>query len=102
MHLPFFTRRDPYWGLDGRAARGNRRRRHIVASIVVMLCAGILALTLARLASIDGAALLRGPNSLLVAASLGADAVACCLIFAGDARRRDALQAFGELTGTLA
>jgi hypothetical protein len=67
-----------------------------------MLCVSILVLTLVRLASIDGTALLRGPVSLLLIASLAGDAVACCLIFAAESRRRDAVRAFGETPVTLA
>jgi hypothetical protein len=62
----------------------------------MMLCVSILALILIRLGSINGAALLGGPLSLLLVASLASDAVACCLIFAAESRRRELLRAFGD------
>src|SRR5687768_9166351 len=90
--------RDPYWDLDGRAARKGRRHRRLVTFTVVVLAAAILALVLARLASADTTRLLSGPQSVVVVTSLAGDAVACCLIFAGESRRRASLRRFAELS----
>jgi hypothetical protein len=93
-------RRDPYWGLDGPAARSSRRRHRFTASLVILLSGAILILILARLPSVNAATLLTGPSRLLVLASLAGDTVACCLVFARDLRRRRAMQEFGELPVT--
>jgi hypothetical protein len=98
MHISFRSRRpDPYWDLDGRAARDGRRQRRFVGSIVVVLSAVILALTLARLPSVDATALVSGPSRPIMLASLVGDAVACCLIFTSELHRRRALRRYGEL-----
>jgi DNA-binding transcriptional LysR family regulator len=98
MHIPFRGRRsDPYWDLDGRAARDARRQQRIVGSIIVILSAVILALIVARLPAVDAAALVTGPSRPLVLTSLAVDVMACCLIFARDSRRGRALRTYGEL-----
>jgi DNA-binding transcriptional LysR family regulator len=98
MHIPFRSRRsDPYWDLDGRAARDARRQQRFVGSIVVVLSAVILALIVARLPSVDATALVSGPSRPVVLISLAVDAMACCLIFARDSRRGRALRGYGEL-----
>jgi hypothetical protein len=61
-----------------------------------LLSAVILALVLARLASVDPHALLGGGSRPVVLGSLVADALACVLVFAV-ARRRRALRFMGEL-----
>lgn len=97
MQLTFRPgRRDPYWDLDGRAARKARRHRRLVAFAVVVLAAAILALVMLRLESRDTTRLFSGPQSVVVVTSLGADAVACCLIFASASRRRASLRRYGE------
>jgi len=103
MHIPLRSRRgDPYWDLDGRAARYARRQQRFVGSIVVMLSAVILALIIARLPSVDATALVSGPSRLVVLTSLAVDAMACSLIFARDSRRGRALRRYGELPGICA
>jgi len=89
-------RRDPYWDLDGRAARTERRHRRLVASTVVVLAVAILALVMLRLGSRDTTTLLSGPQSVVIVTSLAADAVACCLIFASASRRRASFRRYGE------
>ena len=88
--------RDPFWGLDGPAARGARRAHRLVAWAFYLLSAVILALVLARLASVDSHALLGGGSRPVVLGSLVADVLACSLVFAF-ARRRRALSRMGEL-----
>ena len=54
MQLSFrHGRRDPYWDLDGRAARQERRHRRLVTFTVVVLAAAVLALVMLRLESWD-------------------------------------------------
>jgi len=97
MHFPFLNqRRDPFWDIDGAAARYGRRKRRLVALIVMALSAVILALILVRVASVDAAAIITGPSRSLILASLVGDAVACCLVFARDAGRGRALRHYGE------
>lgn len=101
MRLSFRPgRRDPYWDLDGRAARKERRHRRLVAFTVVVLAAAILALVMLRLESLDMTRLLSGPQIGVVVTSLAADAVACCLIFASASRRRASLRRYGEAAWT--
>jgi hypothetical protein len=88
-------RRDPYWDLDGRAVRRDRRRRQLVTSTVIVLAIAILGLVLARLAAIETTTLLTGPRSVIVVSSLAGDAIACCLVFAADLRRRAFLRQLG-------
>ena len=90
-------RRDPYWDLDGRAARNERRHRRLVTFAVVVLAAAILALVMLRLGSWDTTRSLSGPQSVVVVTSLAADAVACCLIFAGASRRRASFRRYAEV-----
>ena len=90
-------RRDPYWDLDGRAARNERRHRRLVALTVVVLAVAILALVMLRLGSRDTTGFLSGPQSVVLVTSLAADAVACCLIFASASRRRASLRRYGEV-----
>jgi hypothetical protein len=89
-------RRDPYWDVDGRAARNGRRRRRFVGSIVVVLSAIILALILARLPSVDATAFVSGPSRPVLLTSLAGDVVACWLIFARESHRRRALRRYAE------
>ncbi len=88
--------RDPFWGLDGPAARGARRARRVVAWAFYLLSAVILALVMARVMSVDPHALLGGGTRPVLLGSLAADALACVLVFAF-ARRRRALNRMGEL-----
>jgi hypothetical protein len=88
--------RDPFWGLDGPAARGARRAHRVVAWAFYLLSAVILALVLARLVSVDPHALLGGGTRPVLLGSLAADALACVLVFAF-ARRRRALRFMGEV-----
>ena len=90
-------RRDPYWDLDGRAARKERRHRRLVASTVVVLAVAILALVMLRLGSRDTTTFLSGPQSAVIVTSLAADTVACCLIFASASRRRTSLRRYDEV-----
>ena len=97
MQLSFRAgRRDPYWDLDGRAARKERRHRRLVAITVVVLAAAILALLMLRLGSLDTTRFLSGPQIVVGVTSLAADAVACCLIFASASRRRASFRRDGE------
>jgi hypothetical protein len=97
VHRSVLTaRRDPFWGFDGRAVAAARRRRRLVATVVTLLSITILGLIAVRLTSMDTAAALRGPNALLLATSLASDAMACCLIFDRESRRRAALRGFGD------
>ena len=66
--------------------------------MVVALAAAILALAMVRLAATDSTRLLSGPMSVIVVTSLASDAVACCLIFAAESRRRASLRRYGELS----
>lgn len=86
--LPVARRHDPYWDLDGRAVRDRRRARRAVRTVVRFLAATILALILARLAATDASAVLLGPNRHLVFVTSTADAIASCLVFAHQVRRR--------------
>ena len=98
MHLSLRRgRRDPYWDLDGRAARTGRRRRRLVTFAVVVLAAAILALVMLRLQSWDTTRFLSGAQISVVVTSLAADAVACCLIFAGASRRRASIRRYGQV-----
>ncbi|HEV2006112.1 MAG TPA: hypothetical protein VGQ85_05800 [Candidatus Limnocylindrales bacterium] len=45
MHLPLFNRRDPWWDVEGSAARRDRRRHRLVA----------MAAFVASLAAVSGA-----------------------------------------------
>ena len=97
VHLSFRPgRRDPYWDLDGRAARNERRHRRLVTLTVVVLAAAILALVMLRLESWDTTRFLSVPQSVVVVTSLAADVVACCLIFASASRRRASFRRFDE------
>jgi hypothetical protein len=99
MRIRFRSRRrDPYWDVDGRAARTHRRRRRFVGAIVIELSATILGLTVARLPSVDATALVTGPTQVLMLASLAGDVIACSLIFARELRRGRALRRYGELS----
>ena len=89
-------RRDPYWDLDGRAARQERRHRRLVTLTVVVLAATVLALVMLRLESWDTTRYLSGPQIVVAVTSLAADAVACCLIFASASRRRATFRRYGE------
>jgi len=89
-------RRDPYWDLDGRAARKERRHRRLVTLTVVVLAAAVLALVMLRLESMDTTRFLSGPQIVVAVASLATDAVACCLIFASASRRRTSFRRHGE------
>ena len=98
MQLPFRPdRRDPYWDLDGRAARIERRHRRLVTFTVVVLAAAILALVMLRLESLDTTRFLSGPQIGVVVTSLATDAVACCLIFASASRRRVSFRRYDEV-----
>ena len=98
MRLSFRPgRRDPYWDLDGRAARTERHRRRLVAITVVALAVAILALVMVRLGSSDTSRFLSGPRSVVIVTSLAADAVACCLIFAGASRRKASFRRYAEV-----
>ncbi|MEO5885160.1 MAG: hypothetical protein ABIQ58_06565 [Candidatus Limnocylindrales bacterium] len=82
-----FARRDPYWGLDGRSVRRARARRRTVAAGVVILCAIILALTLARLPVVDAGSLVSGPSRAILFLSLALDVLACGLVLTVGLRR---------------
>jgi hypothetical protein len=71
---------------------------------VVALAAVIFGLVMVRLASTDTTRLMSGPPSVLVVVSLACDVVACCLVFAGESRRRAFLRRYGEIfmTGPVA
>jgi hypothetical protein len=80
-------RHDPYWELEGQAVRRRRKARRAIRATVRVLGAVILAMLLARLAQVDASAVLVGPHRPLVFVASAADAVACCLVFAHQARR---------------
>lgn len=82
-----FTRRDPYWGLDGVAVRRERTKRRTVAAGVIILCAIILVLTLARLAVVDAGSLVTGSKRAILFLSLALDVLACGLVFVAGFRR---------------
>ncbi len=82
-----FARRDPYWGLDGISVRRERARRRTVAAGVVILCAIILVLTLARLPVVDADSLVTGPSRAILFLSLALDVVACGLVLTAGLRR---------------
>ena len=76
---------DPYYDLDGAAAkreRTERVRRRTLWRAVLGLSAMLLLLMLARLPQIDASSLVRGNGQALLLASLAVDAFACLLIFA--------------------
>ena len=72
----FGRRRDPYWGLDGRAARRVRARRRIAGVVVVMLSAVLLALILARRPEVDARTVIAGWQRSVLLASLVAEVLA--------------------------
>jgi hypothetical protein len=80
-------RHDPYWELEGQAVRRRRQARRAIRATVRVLGAVILAMLLVRLAQVDASAVLVGPHRPLVFVASAADAVACCLVFAHQARR---------------
>ena len=80
-------RHDPYWELEGQAVRRRRQASRAIRATVRVLGAIILAMLLARLAEVDASAVLVGPHRPLVFVAAVADAVACCLVFAHQARR---------------
>ncbi len=82
-----FARRDPYWGLDGKSVRRERARRRTVAAGVVILCAIILVLTLARLPVVDAGSLVTGSSRAILFLSLALDVLACGLVFTAGFRR---------------
>ena len=82
-----FARRDPYWGLDGTSVRRERARRRTVAAGVVILCAFILGLMLARLPVVDAGSLVAGPSRAVLFLSLALDVLACGLVLSAGLRR---------------
>jgi hypothetical protein len=79
-------RRDPWWGLEGRSARTDRRRRRVLGLVFVVVSATLLGLILARLPAIDTQALVLGSGRTVVFGALVADVAACMLLVAGQMR----------------
>lgn len=84
--MQFRRRRDPFWDLEGRNARHSRAARRMVGIVVILLSAVILALLLARIATINAHEVLLGPTRQLVFVSAGTDLLACCLVLVRELR----------------
>lgn len=80
--------RDPYWDLDGTAARTQRRNRRVVRALVVALSAVILGSTLLHLPVIDAPTLVHGPTRPFLFTALATDALAAMLVFSHQVRRK--------------
>ncbi|HET8784667.1 MAG TPA: hypothetical protein VFM38_03470 [Candidatus Limnocylindrales bacterium] len=79
-------RRDPWWGLEGRSARTDRRRRRILGFVVVVLAATLLAMILARIPAVDAHEIVTGSSRSVVFGALLADVAACMLLVVGQLR----------------
>ena len=101
MRQPF-TRRDPYWGLDGTSVRRERARRRTVAAGVVILGAIFLVLTLARLSVVDAGSLVTGSSRAILFLSLALDVLACGLVLSAGLRRSSFPRFAGEDDGEIA
>ena len=63
-------RRDPYWDMDGQAARRHRTKRRIVRYVTWILVIAAVALASLHLPSVDMEYLLRGEGRPVMAAGL--------------------------------
>ncbi|MBA2721250.1 MAG: hypothetical protein H0U52_18715, partial [Chloroflexi bacterium] len=71
----------------GTSVQRARARRRTVAAGVIILCAIILVLTLARLPVVDAGSLVMGSSRAILFLSLALDVLACSLVLTAGLRR---------------
>ena len=64
------TRRDPFWGLDGKSARRTRLRRKITRSVMLAVGVVLIALLATRLPAVDPQFLISGEGRPILAGAI--------------------------------